>query len=486
MNFEFQLRGITKRFGAFTALDSFYFEVKSGEIVALLGENGAGKSTAISVIGGENRPDDGQMLWNGEAVMWSSPREAARRGIGVVHQHFSLVPALSVAQNLAIASGGAAIFRPQEWEKRARDWAESLGWKIEPSRRVEELSVGEAQRVEILKALFSGGGARLLLLDEPTANLTPREADQLSETLRALRARGLGIVFVSHKLREVMALCDRAFVLRRGKLVGKREISATNVADLAQLMVGNAAAPPEMQPTSTLADAPGEVLLKVENLSTKRLKNLDFELRVGEIVALAGVDGNGQRELFEVLAGILRPESGSFRAEAMAFVPPDRRVEGLILEFDIAENLALGEDFRRRCGRGPWLNWNVARQRAGDVMERYDIRAPQSGQKTLAARLSGGNAQKIVLARALESEARVIVALDPTRGLDIGAARFVHQKLREAAQIGRAVLLVSTDLDEVLALGDRFGALFGGQLIPAKLEVGATREQIGKWMGGEV
>ncbi|HEX9996758.1 MAG TPA: ATP-binding cassette domain-containing protein, partial [Abditibacterium sp.] len=296
-----ELRAVSKHFGAFTALDGVDFGVKEGEIVALLGENGAGKSTAIGIIGGEIAPDGGEILWNGAPAQWKNPREAAQNGIGVVHQHFSLIPALSVAENLSLSCGQGAIFRPADWEQRAMEWAQSLGWKLDPRAKVGDLSVGEQQRIEILKALFGGEKTQLLLLDEPTANLTPRESDELFETLRELKSRGLGIVFVSHKLREVLDLCDRATVLRRGKVAGEREISQTDVADLTQLMVGRAIDESEI-PSSLKAR--GEVLLELENVAANRLCDISFEVHAGEIVALAGVDGNGQRELFEVLAGL--------------------------------------------------------------------------------------------------------------------------------------------------------------------------------------
>lgn len=483
-----QLQGVTKRFGTFTALSNFNFEVGAGEIIALLGENGAGKSTAITLIGGERQPDEGTILWQGQPVSWRSPRDAAQNGIGVVHQHFSLIPALTVAQNLALTATTEPIFQPKIWNERVREWTASLGWIIDPTRRIDEISVGEAQRVEILKALFGEGETRLLLLDEPTANLTPRESDELFATLKGLRSNGMGIVFVSHKLREVMALCDRVVVLRRGELVGTRRIEETSIGDLAQLMVGRDLTSTEPDAAPTALAAGGTPRLQLQSATPGCLQHIDLSLHAGEIVAIAGVDGNGQRELFELLAGLRTLESGSLHTDAkIAFVPPDRRTEGLILNFDITENFALSQDFRQQNQSGPFLNWPQARQKARTAMQRFDIRAPQttkrSVDRTLAANLSGGNAQKIVLARALESQAEIIVALDPTRGLDIGAATFVHNTLRQAARDGKVILLISTDLDEVLALGHRCGALYEGKLVGPK--AGVSREEIGRWMGGE-
>ena len=519
-----ELSRITKRFGNFTALEAFDFQVRPGEIVALLGENGAGKSTTINLIGGEMRPDEGELRWDGAPARYRSPREASRQGIGIVHQHFRLVPSFTVGENLALHQTGAgARFVARHWEAQASEWAARLGWTLDTRRPVGELAVGAQQRVEILKALFGGGTpTRLLLLDEPTANLTPREAEDLFGVLRRLRGEDLGIVFVSHKLREVMAVCDRAVVLRRGRLAGERAIGQTDAGDLARLMVGeetqwtaDAAAVGAPIPdadsqtarNSQSVSEPGPVTLQLKELSAPGLGSLNLEVRAGEIVGLAGVDGNGQRELFEVLCGLRRPRGGTMiapprprppRGQAagrggVTFVPPDRREEGLILTFDIAENLAFHPAFRARFSRFGRFDWRGARRRAAELMEEYDIRSPQTGrrrgsERTLAGRLSGGNAQKVVLARALAFAPELVVAVDPTRGLDVGATAFVHRRLREAAQAGTAVLLISTDLDEVLGLCDRIGVLFGGRIAPESgpLPRGdAGRERVGRLMGGE-
>lgn len=522
-----RLAQLTKRFGAFTALEAISFEVEAGEIVALLGENGAGKSTTISLIGGEQTPDQGTIELAGEVCTFRNPRAAAAAGIGIVHQHFTLVPTFTVAESLAFqATSGGALYRPREWEEKARSWAGLLGWQLDPRRRIRDLSVGEQQRVEILKALFGGSGqTRLLLLDEPTANLTPRETDELFETLTRLRQQKLALVFVSHKLREVMALCDRAVILRRGKLVGQSAINQTNPAELADLMVGTAEASARDEASLGLQTrdkavapvlSPGPARLKLVNVCGSTLKNANLEVRAGEIVGLAGVDGNGQQELFELLAGMSLPRSGTVEivphaAEADAppalggadpsggpqggigLVPPDRRTEGLILSFDIAENLALSATFRRAFCGPLAFDWPAARTRALELMQQYDIRSPQTdgkvgAERTAAGRLSGGNAQKVVLARALDAEPGLVVVVDPTRGLDVGASAFVHQQLRAAAQRGAAVLLLSTDLDEVLALSNRVGACFAGQILPthsALLGANASRENVGRLMGGD-
>jgi simple sugar transport system ATP-binding protein len=334
----------------------------------------------------------------------------------------------------------------------------------------------------------------LLLLDEPTANLTPGEAKELFDVVHRLRAQGCGVVFVSHKLNEVMELCDRVVVLRHGRVVGERRIADTNTDDLASLMVGR-----QLAATSTRvpheANQTVPVRLHIEQLSSGLLRNFSLDVHGGEIVGLAGVDGNGQRELAELLGGLRVPQSGLFgvvdESSAMsrlAVIPPDRQETGLILAFDLAENMALQPDLRARCKRLLNFDWNTARARTRELMQRYDVRSPATRERTLAAQLSGGNQQKLVIARALEPLPSVLVAAEPTRGLDVGAAQFVHEQLRRAAANGCAVLLISTDLDEVLQLSDRIGVLYCGRLLPGSelLPATATRETIGALMGGVV
>lgn len=504
------LQQITKRFGAFTALERFDFTVNGGEIVALLGENGAGKSTTIGLINGELAPDGGQILWQGTPATWKSPRGAAAAGVGVVHQHFTLVPTFTVAENLALHSPlGGQLVRARTWEDRAREWAGSLGWQLEPRRKIEELSVGEQQRVEIIKALFGAGETKLLLLDEPTANLTPQETVELFTVLRRLRDQGMAIVFVSHKLREVQELCDRAVVLRRGQLVGETSIAETSPDELAAMMVGRELVAPAASASLGLANGHGEegaeakseVLLRLEKVSSGLLREVSLEIHAGEIVGLAGVDGNGQRDLFELLCGLKKVASGTLtlpRTEDgtpphLSFVPPDRRSEGLILSFNITENFALEPEFRREFSRPGRFDWKAASARSRQLMERFDVRAPQTDARRVAenvavGRLSGGNAQKVVLARALAYKPQLVVVVDPTRGLDVGASAFVHEQLRQAARDGAGVLLISTDLDEILTLSHRIGAFYEGRILPDTGELlppTAGRERIGRLMGGD-
>jgi len=491
-----ELRGITKRFGAFTALNGVDFAVRGGEIVGLLGENGAGKSTLLSLIGGVLSPTAGQILWDATPVRFASPREATGRGIGVVHQHFMLVPDFTVAENIALHSLEAgAIFGARTWATRVEAWAHSLGWQIDGMRRVADLSVGERQRVEILKALFAHSDpssaqrapARLLLLDEPTANLTPLETGELFRVLRHLREAGRGVVLVSHKLQEVLSLCDRVVVLRQGRLAGERRTHDTDPQQLASLMVGQevkAHAP--VRPA--MPAATNGASLVIENLTCGTLRDFSLTVRRGEIVGLAGVAGNGQNELIEVLNGLRQPDAGRFSthpAGALAIIPQDRQLVGLILPFDLAENMALQPVLRAECRKGGGFDWSHARRRTHDLMQRFNVRAPATAERTPASHLSGGNQQKLIIARALSFPHTAVVAADPTRGLDIAATQFIHTQLRAAAAES-GVLLISTDLDEVLELSDRVGVLYEGRLLPDHnlLPRGTGRESIGALMGG--
>jgi simple sugar transport system ATP-binding protein len=501
------LRAITKTFGNFAALRDVNLDVRAGEIVGLLGENGAGKSTLLSIISGNARPTAGVLQWRGEAIQLHSPRDATRLGIGVVHQHFQLVPEFTVAENIALqAPRSDFVFDEKVWRARISDWATQIGWRIDGARKIETLSVGERQRVEILKALFAHESsakntlaAPLLLLDEPTANLTPGEVEELLGVLRRLREGGCGIVFVSHKLNEVLALCDRIAVLRRGKIVGEREIENTDTSELAELMVGRSlSSPAGSQPADSQKEFAenAEACLKIENLDGEVLRDFSLQIRRGEIVGLAGVDGNGQSELLEILSGLRAPQSGHFEIEssvenpqpAIALVPADRQHVGLIPEFSLYENVALHPSMRADCKTRFGFDWRIAQNRTRELMQKFDVRAPRGDGSTPAAQLSGGNQQKLVIARALSFPHAIVIAADPTRGLDIAATQFVHEQLQDAAKNGAGVLLVSSDLDEILALAHRIGVVYEGRLLPSEnlLPRGTDRETIGALMGGAV
>jgi simple sugar transport system ATP-binding protein len=493
-----ELCGVSKTFGAFTALDGVDLRVDGGEIVGLLGENGAGKSTLLGIVSGNLAPTRGVLHWQGQPIRLASPRDATARGIGIVHQHFQLVPGFTVAENLALAAPRARfVYSEKEWSARIAAWARELDWKVDPSRRVEELGVGERQRIEILKALFvhedlasdaseraSTHTAKLLLLDEPTSNLTPAEVADLFDVLRRLKAGGCGLVFVSHKLNEVLAFCDRVTVLRHGKVVGERAIEETDADDLAELMVGRALS--RQGDGEARRHGDNGAVLEIKNVSCGTLRDFSLKIEGGEIVGLAGVDGNGQAELVEVLSGLKTPHSGRVRHSSVAVIPPDRRHVGLIPSLSLTENMALHSALRAQCRKFLRFDWARARASTRELMKKFDVRAPQAQENAPASQLSGGNQQKLVIARALSFPHSVVVAADPTRGLDVAATQFVHQQLKNAAQEGAGVLLISTDLDEILALSDRIGVLYEGRLLPNAelLPRTASREEIGKLMGG--
>ncbi len=373
-----QLQALSKQFGAFAALQDVNFTARPAEIVGLLGENGAGKSTLLKIIGGEIAPTSGTLSFNNSPHNLRSPREATRLGIGVVHQHFMLVPVFTVAENIALHALRGAAFHPNDWAEKIEKWASSLGWKINPQARVADLSVGEQQRIEILKALFAGGEtAKLLLLDEPTANLTPREVGELITVLRRLRDQNCALVFVSHKLHEVMELCDRVVVLRHGKVSGEKETKQTSTAELASLMVGRAI--DENQPRSAPSLPVGKRQFKIQNLSCGQIQDFNLTVRGGEIVGIAGVDGNGQRELVEALAGLRAVEEGKFAVEeneqksegVLGFIPADRQTTGLILDFDLAENLALHPQPRAMFHEKFGFNWKGLRIFTRELMAQF-------------------------------------------------------------------------------------------------------------------
>ena len=503
-------QGVGKRFGTFAALDSVDFDVRAGEVHALLGENGAGKSTLMNILSGLLRPSDGTVLRDGRPVQFASPRDAQAQGIGMVHQHFLLVPPLSVRENLLLGAsakwGGPLSYPVGKVEDEARAVADKLGWRIPWEAPAGNLPVGTQQRVEILKALR--GDTRVLIFDEPTAVLTPTETPELFATIRQIAHDGRGIVFISHKLDEVLALARRVTVLRRGRVVHRTTTEGATAASLAQAMVGpgseaaillDAAPPAAPRPDSTTDTAPR---LRVEGLTLRGparplLDNISLTVAAGEILAIAGVDGNGQGELAECLTGLLRPQSGviqigamapaptpqAFRRAGVASIPADRQTRGLALSLSLTENIALGVWDKVEFRRGPLLLWPRLRDRATGLIQSFDIRA--EGPDSAAASLSGGNQQKVVIARALSDNPRVVVAVNPTRGLDVGAIAYVHQALRAARDRGAAIVLISTELEEVLALSSgRVAVLFEGRLsgIVAR---DTPRETLGLLMGGK-
>ncbi|WP_333828118.1 ABC transporter ATP-binding protein [Pararhodobacter sp.] len=493
-----RLDGITKRFGALTANDAVSFSLHRGEVVALLGENGAGKTTLMNILFGHYTADEGHVELFGQPLPPGNPRAALAAGVGMVHQHFTLADNLSVLENILL--GTRPLWKPGFDKARARarivQLARDFGLSVVPEHRVGSLSVGERQRVEILKALYRD--ARILILDEPTAVLTPQETEGLFVTLRKMVAKGLSVVFISHKLHEVMAISSRVVVLRHGKLAGEVATDQTDRHKLAELMVGAEVKPPELR-----ASAPGPALLTLQNVTTPDhgnapgLKTADLALHAGQITGLAGVSGNGQAALADLIAGLERPVSGqmALHGEAprhwspraamdagIARIPEDRHKTGTIADFTLTENAILESYSIAPFSRRGWMNWRAARDFAQQVITRYDVRCP--GPETRIRLLSGGNMQKLILGRAMEPGPKVILANQPVRGLDIGAISFVHGQLLAARDRAAAVLLISEDLDEVMALSDVIHVIYEGRLSPPFQRGSMTAAGLGAWMAG--
>lgn len=498
MSVLLRARGLTKRFGDVAALAGVDIEVERGEIHALLGENGAGKTTFVNLLFGMLRPDSGRIEWRGQAVELTSPRAALRLGIGMVHQHFMLVPALTVWENLWLSHPDRPRWNLDRHvaQRTVGELSERYGLGLEPTDRVGDLPVGARQRLEIAKAL--AGDARLLILDEPTAVLTPPEVEQLFQVLDRLRSAGKSILFISHKLDEVLRISDRITVLQRGKVRAHCRTEDADAPQLTRSIVGDAstvwARHPERRPASRTdlpapppapVELPGEPRLVVRGLSggPGRIppRSVSFELRAGEIVGLTGVDGNGQEELVSLLAGVTAPTEGTIELahedvtalpvrarwrRGLAVLPGDRGGEGLVGEATVWENLALREFGEPWARSGSLVDPARHVARAQRLMSRHDVRA--SGPHAIARDLSGGNQQKLLFARELAGRAEVVVMLNPTRGLDVGAADGLRRELRELRQSGRALLLISTELDEVLALADRVAVLTGGRWTDVK------------------
>ncbi len=493
------MRNIRVAFGPVVANDDVSFAVERGEIHALLGENGAGKTTLMRVLAGLLQPAAGAIEIDGKPVRIDGPLEARRLGIGMVHQHFMLVPTLTVAENIALGLKEVRTWFPR-LDKLA-DEIDALGARyglaVNARARAGDLSVASQQRVEIVKALYRG--ARILVLDEPTAVLTPQEAAALFPVLRSLAEAGTAIVFISHKLNEVMAVTDRITVLRRGKVAGTLETKTTEPRAIARMMVGGDVTLPHLEGKPQA----GRPVLEVESLGyadsrgVRRLDNVDFSVGAGEIVAIAGVDGNGQQELAEAIVGLIRPDSGTVRidgadltaapvakriAAGLAHVPEDRHRTAIFEKMSVTDNAVAEDAGKPRFARFGMRNLGETRRFAADLVRDFDVRLGSIDQ-TIGS-LSGGNQQKVVLGRALSRDPRLIVAVQPTRGLDIGATAFLHSRLLERRAAGAAVLLVSTELDEVLALADRIVVLFKGQVTGVVTRETFDVEQLGLMMAG--
>ncbi len=493
-----ELRGITKRFGPVVANDRIDFDLRQGEVHALLGENGAGKSTLMSILYGLYSPDEGEIRVNGEPAEVTSPSRAIDLGIGMVHQHFMLVPVMTVTENIVLGEEPTrgVLLDVREGARKVKELSDRYGLAVDPDAVIEQVSVGMQQRVEILKTLYRD--ARILILDEPTAVLTAQETEELFGVLRALKEDGVSIVFISHKLNEVLAIADRVTVLRRGEKVDTVPTEGATEESLARLMVGRDV----LLRVEKKSVKPGEPVLEVEDLHVRdqrgleAVKGVSLTVRGGEVVAIAGVDGNGQLELVQAIAGVVVPESGrvSIAGEdvtgegvretteaGVAHIPEDRQLCGLVLDFTLAENLALREYRQPPISNHGVLSIGGLNDRARELLKEYDVRGGEPS--TLASALSGGNQQKVAVAREVASNPKLLIAHQPTRGLDVGAIEFVHGRLLEERDKGRGILLVSLEFEEVRALADRIVVIYEGELV-AEFPPDVSEEDLGVAMTG--
>lgn len=496
-----KMAGVTKQFPGVLANDHIDLELRKGEIHALLGENGAGKTTLMKILYGLYQADSGSIEIHGETVAIKSPGEAIGLGIGMVHQHFMLIPPFTVAENIVLGTEpvkGLQLDIAQA-VKRVEELSQRYGLKVNPRAKVENISVGMQQRVEILKALYRN--ADILVLDEPTAVLTPQEVGELIEIMRHLVAQGKSIIFITHKLKEVISIADRVTVIRRGRVIGTRDTANATTNELANMMVGHEVELVVHKKTAV----PGDVVLDVQGLhalNNRRLpalRGVSLQVRAGEILGIAGVEGNGQSELVEVITGLRRAGSGhvllngrsitnlsprKISERRVAHVPEDRQHRGLVLDFTIAENMILENFHRKPFARGIRMFWGKVHDFATRLIQEFDIRAP--GPDVSARALSGGNQQKVILAREFSRDPDLLIIAQPTRGLDVGAIEFVHRRLVEARDAGKAILLVSLELDEIMALSDRIAVMYEGEIVGEMPAEQATEEQLGLMMAGAV
>ena len=494
-----QVKNVTKSFGSVIANNDISFEVAAGEIVALLGENGAGKSTLVKSVFGLVRPDEGEIYIDGNQMAPGDTAAVIASGVGMVHQHFKLVPVMSVTENIILGDEpkNGLFVNVKKAEQKVRELSEKFGLEVDPTANIEDLPVGTQQRVEILKALSKD--VRLLIFDEPTAVLTPQETDELILVIKNLARLGVGVIVITHKLREVMALADRVVVLRDGKVVGTTTPKETNEAGLAQMMVGRSVV---LEVEKGVAN-PGKPVLTVKGLEVfddrnlLAVKGVDLEVRSGEIFGIAGVEGNGQRELVEAICGMRMRAKGevlvsgeatkdmhphAVHEAGVSHIPEDREKHGLVSSYSISDNLILNQFDQEPFARGWFRNMGEIRKNADLLVEKFDIRTTSSA--ALASSLSGGNKQKVVIARELSQDLQVLVAAQPTRGVDVGSIEFIHKQLIAARDKGAGVLLVSAELDEIISLSDRIAVMSGGKIVAIVDSEGADRDYLGRLMAG--
>ncbi len=497
--YTLEARNITKRFPGVLANSRVNFNLKKGEIHALLGENGAGKTTLMNIIYGLYSADEGEFLVNGKPVEIKNPHDAIAMGIGMVHQHFMLVPVFTVAENIILGSEvtRGTTLDMEKARRQIRALCDNYGFQMDPDAVVEDLPVGVQQRVEIIKALYRE--ARILVLDEPTAVLTPQEVDELIKIMHSLTERGVSIVFITHKLKEVLAVADRITVMRRGEVVGTTTPAETDEHGLAAMMVGRDV----ILEVSKTAAEPKEVVLKVENLRVRderkleSVRGLSFEVRAGEILGIAGVQGNGQTELVEALTGLRSPESGTIRIHnqavskptprtltemGMGHIPEDRQKHGLVLPYSIGDNMVLCTYYKAPFASGLTRNDKAVLENAEKLVARFDVRTP--GADVPVGNLSGGNQQKVIVAREFSRGVSLLIANQPTRGLDVGSIEYIHNQIVEMRDQGAAVLVVSAELDEILSLSDRVAVMYHGEIVGFVDPKTVSRADLGLMMAG--
>ncbi|MBS6395842.1 MAG: ABC transporter ATP-binding protein [Clostridiales bacterium] len=494
------MKDIVKKFGDFTANDHINLTVHKGEVHAILGENGAGKSTMMNVLCGLYKPTSGQIFINGKEVSFSSPKDAIDIGIGMVHQHFMLIQPFTVTENIILGMEPVKglMVDKESARQKVLELSERYGMKVDPDAKIEDISVGMQQRVEILKVLYRG--ADTLILDEPTASLTPQEIEGLMEIIENLTADGKSVILITHKLKEITSSSDNCTIIRQGKYIRTVKVDEVNENDLAAMMVGR-----DVNFKVEKKDMePGELVLEVKDIHAKDyrdveiLKGLDLEVRRGEIVGLAGVDGNGQTELVEILTGLRRAESGQVRvlgkdvfnrtpketfAAGISSIPADRQKHGLILDFSNEDNLILQHFEEEPYAKKGFLDRKAIREHATELIEKFDVR-PRGSEGAPTGTLSGGNQQKVIIAREVSNDKELLIAVNPTRGLDVGAIEFVHKYLVEQRNKNRAVLLVSFELDEIMSLSDRIEVIFDGQITGSVPGREADEKELGFMMAG--
>ena len=499
-DYVIEMRDITKRFGEFVANDQINLNVKKGEIHALLGENGAGKSTLMNMLAGLLEPTSGEILINGQNVTIESPSKAAQLGIGMVHQHFMLVDAFTVTENIILGSestNAAGMIDLKNAMAEITALSKKYGLDVDPTAKVADISVGAQQRVEIIKTLYRG--ADLLIFDEPTAVLTPDEITELLKIMKVLVSEGKSIILITHKLDEIRAVADRVTVIRRGKSIETVEVAGATNDDLAEWMVGRSVS----FKTEKIAANPKEVILSIENLVVNEnrgipaVKNLSLEVRAGEIVGIAGIDGNGQSELIQAITGLRKVKSGkiSIKGEDVAHysprkitelsvghVPEDRHRDGMILEMTVAENFALQTYYKEPISKNGILNYSKINEKARQLMEEFDVRG--AGELIPGKSLSGGNQQKAVIAREIDRNPDLLIVSQPTRGLDVGAIEYIRKRLIAERDKGKAVLVVSFELDEILDVSDRIAVIHDGSIHGIVLPAETTKQELGKLMAG--